>query len=144
MQVGNIDLAQELVQEAFVRAWASPQTPSTETEFRRWLYRIITNLVTDYHRQVSRTARSFAPEAPADPLALVDRRAGDADLLHALQSLGLRERRAVYLRYFEDLSFADAARILQMPPITVRVMVHRALGKLRRSLAAAATPEVAF
>ena len=143
MQVRDIDIAQEIVQEAFSRAWASPKTPSMEAEFRRWLYRIITNLVADYHRQRSRIPARLAPVAPADPLALVEQRAGDADLLEALQSLGLRERRAIYLRYFEDLSLADTARILGMPPITLRVIVHRSLIKLRRRLSAITNTEVA-
>lgn len=138
MQVRDIDIAQEIVQEAYAEAWASPKTPSAEAEFRRWLYRIIANLVTDYHRQRSRVPKRLEPMAVADPLALVERRAGDPDLLEALQRLGLRERRALYLRYIEDLSFADTARILGMPVITVRVIVHRSLGKLRRRLSKAA------
>lgn len=144
MQVRDIDIAQEIVQEAYAEAWASAKTPATEAEFRRWLYRIIANLVTDYHRQRSRMPKRLEPAAVADPLAIVERRAGDPDLLDALERLGLRERRALYLRYFEDLSFADTARILGMPTITVRVIVHRSLGKLRRCLStAAASTEVA-
>ncbi len=44
MMVHDIDIAQEIVQEAFARVWASPNTPSSEPEFRRYLYRTITNL----------------------------------------------------------------------------------------------------
>jgi RNA polymerase sigma factor (sigma-70 family) len=143
MQVQDIDIAQELVQEAFTRAWASPRTPSVEAEFRRWIYRIIRNLVRDYHRGRSRIPNRLAPEALADPLVAVERRAGDPELLDALRGLGLRERQAIYLRYFEDLSFAETAQILGMPPVTVRVIVHRSLAKLRRRLAARAGTEVA-
>ena len=42
--VHDFDLAEEIVQEAFARMWASPNTPSNEIEFRRYLYRTITNL----------------------------------------------------------------------------------------------------
>lgn len=135
MQVRNIDLAQEVVQEAFARVCASPKTPAMEPEFRRWLYRIITNLVADHHRQQFRTSKLVARAAISiDPLEVVDRRVGDADLLEALQGLSLRERQALYLRYFEDLSFAETARIMGMPAVTLRVIVHRALGKLRQRL----------
>ena len=48
MQVRDVDVGQEIVQEAFTRAWASPNTPQDETEFRRWLYRVVTNLARDY------------------------------------------------------------------------------------------------
>jgi RNA polymerase sigma-70 factor (ECF subfamily) len=137
VQVRNIDLAQELVQEAFARVWASPKTPSQESEFRRWLYRTITNLVTDYYRQQSRWPKGVIRIAgTVDPLEEVERRAGDAEMLGALDRLSVRERQALYLRYFEDLSFAESARILRMPQVTVRVIVHRALGKLRDRLTA--------
>lgn len=145
LQVRNRDTAEELVQEAFIRAWASPNTPTVEPEFRRWLYRIITNLIMDSYRQQSRSSRPSARAlVTMDPFEEVERRAGDAELLGALHGLGLRERQALYLRYFEDLSFADTARILRMPAVTVRVVVHRALARLRRRLRVAdASREVA-
>ncbi len=70
-----------------------------------------------------------------NPLDQVEKRAGDEAIKAALHVLGVRERQAVYLRYFEDLSFVETARIMGAPQVTVRVLVHRALGKLRRQLA---------
>src|SRR5437899_1938406 len=52
--VHDMDLAEEIVQEAFARAWASPNTPSPEVEFRRYLYRIVANLAHDHYRRQSR------------------------------------------------------------------------------------------
>jgi RNA polymerase sigma factor (sigma-70 family) len=52
----------------------------------------------------------------------------------ALRGLSVRERQAIYLRYYEDHSFAETARIMGAPQVTIRVIVHRALGKLRREL----------
>jgi RNA polymerase sigma factor (sigma-70 family) len=69
-----------------------------------------------------------------NPLELVEARASDEAMKAALNILGLRERQAIYLRYFEDRSFAETARIMGARQVTVRVMVHRALGKLRRHL----------
>ena len=69
-----------------------------------------------------------------NPLELVEVRASDEAMKAALTVLGLRERQAIYLRYFEDQSFAETARIMGVRQVTVRVMVHRALGKLRRHL----------
>src|ERR1700674_4470763 len=134
--VHDFDLAEEIVQEAFARMWASPNTPSVEVEFRRYLYRTITNLAHDYYRRRSRRSSSEAPIAVVvNPLELVEARAGDEAMRAALNILGLRERQAIYLRYFEDQSFAETARIMGARQVTVRVMVHRALGKLRSELA---------
>lgn len=144
MQVRDIDIAQEIVQEAFTRVWASKNTPSAEVEFRRWLYRVVSNLVKDYRRQQFRQRRPLLVLADLqDPVAEVERRAGDPALLEALHSLSPREQQAIYLRYFEDQSFAETARVLGMPSVSVRVLVHRALGRLRRQLAATRTREVA-
>jgi RNA polymerase sigma factor (sigma-70 family) len=133
--VHDFDLAEEIVQEAFARMWASPNTPSTEIEFRRYLYRTITNLANDYFRRRARRSASDAPiPVVVNPLELVEARAGDDAMRAALNTLGLRERQAIYLRYFEDQSFAETARIMGARQVTVRVMVHRALGKLRRHM----------
>ena len=144
--VHDVDLAEEIVQEAFARSWASPNTPSSEVEFRRYLYRIITNLAHDFYRRQSRRAKLQSP-APGvmNPVELVEKRAGDEAMRAALLVLGLRERQAIYLRYFEDQSFAETARIMGARQGTVRVMVHRALGKLRRELSpGGASDEVAI
>jgi RNA polymerase sigma-70 factor (ECF subfamily) len=135
--VHDFDLAEEIVQEAFARMWASPKTPKPEVEFRRYLYRIITNLAHDYYRKRARRADTYVDVGMVlNPLDLVDERAGEEAIRTALYSLRLRERQAIYLRYFEDLSFAETARIMGARQVAVRVMVHRALGRLRREIEA--------
>ena len=145
MLIGDLDIAEEIVQEAFAHAWASSNTPSAEPDFRRWLYRVIANLARDYHRQRARFTKLPIPPAPfLDPLERIDRRSEAQEVLAALRTLSVRERQAVYLRYFEDQSFAHTARIMGSPEVSVRVVVHRALGKLRRHLEANALKEVAI
>jgi len=138
MLVQDIDVAEEMVQEGFARAWASPGTPADPVEFRRWLYRIITNLANDHFRRRKRIVGLAAlVSSERDPVATLDARSVDESLEAALRSLSLSEREAIYLRYFEDQSFKETARILGRPQVSVRVVVHRALGKLRIKLEAA-------
>jgi RNA polymerase sigma factor (sigma-70 family) len=138
MLVQDIDVAEEIVQEGFARAWASPGTPADPVEFRRWLYRIITNLANDHFRHRKQMAGVRMPASPAaDPATTLEERSVDESLEAALGSLSLAERQAIYLRYFEDQSFKETARILGRPQVSVRVVVHRALGKLRLKLEAA-------
>jgi RNA polymerase sigma factor (sigma-70 family) len=133
--VHDFDLAEEIVQEAFARMWASPNTPSVEVEFRRYLYRTITNLAHDHYRRRARRPTSEAPlPVVMNPIEVAEARSSDEAMKAALNILGLRERQAIYLRYFEDQSFAETARIMGARQVTVRVMVHRALGKLRRHI----------
>jgi RNA polymerase sigma factor (sigma-70 family) len=143
MNVGDLETAQDIVQEAFARCWASPNTPSSEADFHRWLFRVIANLARDHHRQRHRfRTLSIPPPMPIDPIERMERRSQDEEVLAALRTLSLRERQAIYLRYFEDQSFADTARIMGSPQVSVRVLVHRALGKLRHRLEAGAVKEV--
>ena len=126
MLVQDYDLAEEIAQEGFARAWASPGTPADPVEFRRWLYRIITNLAHDHFRRQKQMAGLRVPSSPVpDPVATLEA---------ALGSLSPGEREAIYLRYFEDQSFRETARILGRPEVSVRVVVFRALRKLRQRL----------
>src|SRR3989442_12757467 len=113
VRVHDAELAEECVKEVFAGWWASPNRPSPEVEFRRYLYRVITNLAHDYYRSQSRRVAMQGPaQAASNPVEIVERRAGDEAMRRAIRGLGVRERQAVYLRYFEELTFAEAVRII--------------------------------
>jgi RNA polymerase sigma-70 factor (ECF subfamily) len=135
MLVQNRATAEELVQEAFARVWASPNTPSAEPQFRRWLYRTITNLARDYHRHRMVEAKLLFWNPPeVDPIDEVLHRAEDRELLGAVLSLPFKDRHAIYLHYFDGLSFAEVGEVLAINEVTARVRVHRALQRLRIQL----------
>jgi RNA polymerase sigma-70 factor, ECF subfamily len=134
---GRPDIAEEFVQEAFVRAWQSAKTPREIAPFRGWIYRTILNLARDRHRRASRWNRiPWVPRPAADPAQIAEGHIGDAALITALHHLSRREREAVALRYFEDLSYADISAVLGVRDSTARVLVNRALNKLRVRLGA--------
>jgi len=135
MLVQNRATAEELVQEAFARVWASPNTPSAEPDFRRWLYRAITNLARDFHRRRTLEARIlFWNPPPVDPIDEVVHRAEDRELLRVILALPFKDRQAIYLHYFEGLTFGEVGDVLDVSEIAARVRVHRALEKLRGRL----------
>jgi RNA polymerase sigma-70 factor, ECF subfamily len=135
MLVQNRATAEELVQEAFARVWASPNTPSAEPDFRRWLYRAITNLARDYHRRRLVEAKLLFRNPPViDPLDEVVHRAEDRELLRAVLALPFKDRHAIYLHYFDGLTFAEVGEVLDVSEIAARVRVHRALQQLRGRL----------
>jgi RNA polymerase sigma-70 factor (ECF subfamily) len=143
MLTGDRATAEELVQEAFARVWASPRTPSAEPDFRRWLYRAITNLARDYHRRrvLESKLRFWAPPE-IDPVEAVLHRAEDRDLLRAVISLPFKDRQAIYLRYFDGLPFADVAQVTGTTESAARIRVHRALKELRGRLGPSSVAEV--
>jgi RNA polymerase sigma-70 factor (ECF subfamily) len=132
--VQDSGIAEEIVQEAFLRAWQSPKTPHALPAFKAWLYAIILNLVRNHERRRSRWDRlRFFPQTASEAPRIF----GDPLVLGALRGLTRREREAVHLRYFEDASYRDAAAVMRVHESTVRVLVNRALGKLRQRLGAA-------
>jgi len=133
--VRDYSVAQDIVQEAFVRVWLSPRTPREMSGFRPWLYRTIVNLARDHQRRQSRWARlRFGRAASADPMDVAEGREADALLGDAIRALSRREQEAVYVRFFEDAPFDEVGRIIGVRSGTARVLVHRALAKLRRRL----------
>jgi len=135
MLVQNRATAEELVQEAFARVWASPHTPSAEQDFRRWLYRAITNLARDYHRRRLVEAKLMFWDPPGvDPIDEVVHRAEDRELLRAMLALPFKDRQAIYLHYFDGLTFAEVGEVLAVSEVAARVRVHRALQRLRGRL----------
>ena len=133
MLTQNPAIAEEILQDALTQLWASPSTPAEAAEFRRYLYRVVASRATDYHRRqaVARRIQFWRP-APADPMAEIDRRAGDEEMARLLRRLSPRERQVAYLYYFEDQSADEVGRALGIKPATVRVFLHRVVTKLRR------------
>ena len=128
-------LAEDIVQEALLRLWRAKGVPENAEGFRNWLYRTAGNLAIDAlrRRRVETTLR-FWVEPPPDPFAEVESRLGDPALARALGHLSARERRCLYLVHVADLSHAEAAAAMQVSEGNARVILHRALGKLRRQL----------
>ncbi len=129
--------AEDIVQEAFLRAWQSTRTPRDAAGFRRWLYRIVVNLARDHHRREAVFGRlRLLPRPATDPGTVVEERATGASLADALRQLSRREREALYLRFFEDADYQEVAQVLGSREGACRVLIHRTLKKIAARLSA--------
>jgi RNA polymerase sigma-70 factor (sigma-E family) len=124
-------LAEELAQEAFVRAWRSWANIRDPQSAPAYLRTIVVNLArTSLRRRLRehRAWRDAGETRPADP--------GDSvDLLRALARLPARKRACVVLRFYLDLSEADTAAALGVSVGTVKSQTAKALQRLERLLA---------
>ena len=142
------DLAEDVVQEAFLRAWRACSSFDPEGgPLVNWLLVIAANTAVDMVKARVRRpplASGPAPEnAPAAGLGDIDLVILRAQLRQALTSLGAHHRDAVVETVLRDRPHADVAAELGVTPGTLRTRVHYALRRLRSVLEADAAAEAA-
>jgi RNA polymerase sigma factor (sigma-70 family) len=111
--------AEDVMQEAFLKVWERWDRVAGADDPTAYPYRTAFNVFRSRLRRTSRAARwLLAAERLADPFPAVEER---HDLLVALRTLTPRQRAAVVLMDLMDLTLEDAAHILHVRPVTVRV-----------------------
>jgi RNA polymerase sigma-70 factor (sigma-E family) len=128
ISVGDRQLAEDLVAEAFTRAWMTWRKVSQHPEPRAWIVRTALNTHISWWRRRRReeplTSQDETAAATAPP-------ALDRSLVAALQRLPARQRQVIALRLLLDLDTASTAQLLGMPAGTVASHLHRGLAALR-------------
>jgi RNA polymerase sigma-70 factor (sigma-E family) len=139
--VGDLHTAQDLVAEAFARAWASWRKVSRHPAPRAWVVRTALNASVSSWRKRRREVPLHAgpdqagPDPAAFDPAVFDRAPGvDRTIMTALLALPARQREVVALRIFLDLDTAQTAEVLGIAPGTVKAHLARAIAALRDGL----------
>lgn len=134
----NPNEAEDIAQDALLRAWRRRSTLRDEGRRKEWLGTIVRNEAYRHHSR----------QRP-DPVEEVDNWEGEederivstverADLHAALKRLSERDRKLLELRYEEDLTQEAIARRLGIPDGTVKVRLHRVRHRLRAEMGSAA------
>ena len=137
--LGAGEESDDVVQEAFVKAFRHLSRFRVDEPFGPWLLRIVANETKNLTRSRRRraalalrlcTTESAGPAAdgPVDEVLAAERR---ARLLAVVSALPARQRQAVVCRYFLDLSEAETAQVLGWPLGSVKSRTSRALSRLR-------------
>jgi len=130
--------AEDAVQEALLRAWRDLPTLRDASKFGPWLRRLVVNASYDEGRRLGRR-RGEVELSPHHDRAAGDEFAGMLDrdeIARAFTRLKHEERTVIALRYYLDLSTADAAATLGLREVTYRSRLHRAIKTLGAALAA--------
>jgi len=146
--VGDLELARELSQEAFVRAWSALERFDPRYRFSTWLFRIAHNLGIDQLRRrrlqtvsLYRTdsegdeVEVVVPDADKDPLGHLENHALASELRQVIDGLRPEYRELILLRHFAGLSYQEIAEFKGMPLGTVKNKLFRAHSVLRKALA---------
>lgn len=146
--LGNKHEAEDIAQEAFVRAFINIHTFDTNRKFSTWLYRIGTNLCIDRIRKKKPDYYLDAEVAGAEGLNMYSQIASTAELpdeevlkmemqervQYEISRLPDKYRAVIVLKYMEDLPLQEISDILDMPLGTVKTRIHRGREALRKQL----------
>lgn len=148
----NQEAAEDLAQEVFLRIYRARHGYEPTAKFSTWLFRIANNLASNMRRDRGRrreTTLNVSDSGPlgarpqeqllADKSGLMPTRQADrtemcAVVQTALASLNEKQRLAVLLNKFEEMSYIDIAATLEMTPAAVKSLLSRARDNLREIL----------
>jgi RNA polymerase sigma-70 factor (ECF subfamily) len=140
--MGSREEALDLSQETFLRVYAQAQRYHPLGQFRSWLFRIAGNLARSglRRRRIVRWVRfepllHDRPAAAAPPESRIEREERRADVRHALSALPERQRQAVLLRHYSEMSHREIAQAMGTTVPAVESLLQRAMVTLRGELA---------
>lgn len=141
LMVGDADEAEDVAQEAFIRAFYALDRFDPTRPLRPWLLQIVRNLARNRRRSIRRYLAAVGRWWQTTPLReAASTIAGTAELIReqeaqelwqAVQQLAASDQEVIYLRYFLELSVADTAVTLGVAEGTVKSRLSRALVRLR-------------
>jgi len=135
--VQDHDKAEDVVQEAFIRAHASLRSFRGEARFKTWLSRIVMNIALSHMRRDRRRLEWEGPLAASEALANPGPALADDTRDHlerALHELPTLQRAVVILRHIDGLSTREVSAILKCSEGTVKTHLFRGLKKMRHKL----------
>lgn len=144
LHCGDADVAEELAHEAIAKA-CERWTKVRRMEFPdAWIWTVALNLANSYfrrraaERRTNRRLEAFPQEAVADPAL-----SSTIEVRRAVTSLPRRQRSALILRFYLDLSVAQTAQVMACSEGTVKALTHKAEAALRGHPDLARTRDIA-
>jgi RNA polymerase sigma-70 factor (ECF subfamily) len=150
--VGSQEAAEDLAQDVFLRIYRARHGYVPTARFATWLFRIANNLASNRRRDAGRRKEVSMPGGESGPLGAhpeeqlateksalmparqLDKRELQALVNKAMETLNDRQRMAVLLHKFEDMSYQDIADAMEMTPAAVKSLLSRARDNLRQVL----------
>jgi len=144
----NPQEAEDISQEAFLRAFESLAHFNPSYKFSTWLYQITLNIIRDRFKKKELNYVSLDTPVekddselyhqPADftlnPEQIIDKQEKAQAIQKAILFLPLKYREVIVLRHLQDLSYIEIANILKLPTGTVKVRLYRAREQLKKIL----------
>ena len=139
----NRTIAEDVLSEVFLQVATHIGTfpGKTETDFRRWLFRIATNSINAYLRQTLRRNELMEEVARYRSASASDRTVTEnlslewGEVFQRLMELEERDRTIISLRFFAEFTYEDIANVIDSTPGAVRTSLSRTLSRMREHFA---------
>lgn len=143
-RIQNTSVAEEIVQDTFIKAFAALDRFEQNSAFGNWLKTIAINTIIDFVRTQQSEKNTFSTNAGAELQVhhkyskaadhiLLDKESMIA-LKHAIRDLPWRDRRIYNLRFVENLKYAEIAKSLKVSEGTVKSHLHRVRKDLKKKI----------
>lgn len=147
--LGDQEAAEDLAQEVFLRVYRNRKKYEAKAKFSTWLFHIANNLASNWRRDGARRREAplvgsesgplgarpqeqlLAEKSALMPTRILDRTETQALVRAALESLNDRQKMAVLLHKFEQMSYLDIAAAMDLSPQAVKSLLSRARENLR-------------
>ena len=133
-RVGHKEIAEDLTEDLFVKAFTKLSGITDNNSFEGWLYQIARNLVIDYYRQKKLTVSideiENTLEYESNIIDVVDLQQQQKILLRHMKDLTAEQQIVIKLKFLEGLDNAEIAQMLHKNEGAIRVIQHRAIAKL--------------
>ena len=141
-RTSNVDDARDLTQEVFTKAWqALPKYKRTKTPFLGWLFTISHNRVIDYYRTKKDHAylnnEIIMEGQEKSPDRLIEDQFDQQEVRRAILQLPEDQQQVILMSFIEGFEYSEIAVALNKSEGNIRVIVHRALKRMREILAKA-------
>lgn len=144
-KTGNVQDAEDLVQDTFVKAYQNIHRYRCSWKFSTWLFTIARHLASSYYRSLRRSQTVAEVESGSpEPGEIVTQEEARQSLWAMARGLSRNQYQALWLKYAEDMSIKEIAQVLRKSQVNVKVILYRARVNLaERLLNAAAEDEAA-
>ena len=139
-RVSNRIDAEDITQEVFIRAWkAINKYKRTEAPFVAWLIAIARNLIADHYKAKKKLVSLDEVEAISSsdeksPEVMSEASLNQSHVRNTILKLRGEKQRVIIMRFIDDFSYGEIAKVLNKSEGAVRVIQYRALNDLRRML----------
>jgi RNA polymerase sigma factor (sigma-70 family) len=128
---GSLDTAEELAQDALMRAVRDWRRVRTMDSPEAWIHRVALNLANSFFRRRAAETRANQRIGAELKISTEPATVGNMAVRQAVAGLPRRQKTALTLRYFAGFSVRETAGIMDCPEGTVKILTHRAIATLR-------------